>query len=299
MKKTVRMLGLCALVALAFTACKKNDTNGKVKFTATINQPSSNERTYIANLDANGSKVLRWAGGEEINLFNKALTENNHMPFVVLDYNNKHAYFEGDSQFLAGMGTPNNYIAFYPNAVENTDGLVEMTIPDQQSYSMFKVANEIYPMYGFNTTDYNIDFHSHVGVLGLRFRLDPGVYGNYESSVEIPLQKIILTGFNNAGTGDADVLAGTMVYDLDGNYTMVNTGNVIELTGGSLNNQNFTEFDFILPEGALANGFTVQIIRDNGTSITYEGKSVSEGGQAIVAERITYMPEIYVIKTFE
>ena len=26
MKKVVRMLGLCALVALAFTACKKNET---------------------------------------------------------------------------------------------------------------------------------------------------------------------------------------------------------------------------------------------------------------------------------
>lgn len=295
MKKTVRLLGLCALVALAFTACKKNDTNGKVKFTATINQPSSNERTYIANMDAMGSKVLRWAGGEEINLFNRTLTENNHMPFVVLGYDNKHAYFEGDSQFLAGMGTPHNYIAFYPNAVENGDGHVEMIIPDQQSFSLFRIANEIYPMYGFNTGN-NIDFQSNVGVLGLRFRLDPGVYGNSEATVEFPLQKIVLTGFNNAETGDADVLAGTMVYDLDGNYTMVNTKNVVELTGGSLSNLNFTEFDFILPEGALANGFTIQIIRgDDNTSITYEGAS----GHSIVAERITYMPDIYITKTFE
>lgn len=298
MKKTVRLLGLCALVALAFTACKKNDTNGKVKFTATINQPSSNERTYIANLDGDGNKVLKWGGGEEINLFNRTLTENNHMPFVVMSYNNKHAYFEGDSQFLAGMGTPNNYIAFYPNAVENADGHVEMTIPDQQAFSSFRIANEIYPMYGFNR-DYNIDFRSHAGVFRLKFILDHEVYGADGSPVEIPLQKIILTGFNNAGTGDADVLAGTMVYDLDGNYTMENTTNVVELIGGSLKNEYWTDFYFILPEGALANGFTVQIIRDNGTSITYQGASVSQGGQAIVAEHITSMPEWYIGETFE
>ena len=45
MKKVVRMLGLCALVALAFTACKKNDTQ-KVTFTANVAQPVNDARTH-------------------------------------------------------------------------------------------------------------------------------------------------------------------------------------------------------------------------------------------------------------
>ncbi len=296
MKKVVRMLGLCALVALAVTACKKKDTDGKVTFKATITQPTSNSRTFITGGTELGGKALNWKGDEEINLFNKNLTENNNMIFTVLGNDAQYAYFEGSSAFLAGIGTPGNFIAFYPNAVKNSQGKVEMTIPDQQYYAWPFSADGIYPMYGFNT-DHNIDFESHAGVLGLQFMLDPTspLYSNSGSLLEIPLQKIVLTGFDNPESGDKDVLTGTMVYDLDGNYTMSNTGNSIELIGGSLLNNASIDFYFVLPEGALANGFTVQLIRDNGTSITYEG----QGGHAIEREHITFMPQIWIRKNFE
>ena len=297
MKKIVRFLGLCALVALAFTACKKNDTK-KVTIKATICQPTSTDRTYITGLNEAGDKVLKWGGDEEITVFNRTLTGDNGCNIQVSSYNNKYAYFSTYDPYMDDISIPNRYIAFYPNAAVNPENnKVELTIPNQQSYDWYRIANNIFPMYGFNTENYNIFFHSHAGVLGLRFLLDPEIYGG--TPIELPLQKIVLTGFNNADTGDADVLAGTMAYDLDGNYTMTNTGNVVELTGGSLRNTNPTEFYFILPEGALANGFTVQIIRDNGTSIIYEGKSVNNGGQAIEAEHVTYMPQIWIRKTFD
>ena len=60
MKKVVRMSGLCALVALAFSACEKIDTT-KVSFTATINQPTTNTRTHAMGL--NNDYFLVWDEG--------------------------------------------------------------------------------------------------------------------------------------------------------------------------------------------------------------------------------------------
>lgn len=281
MKKVIRMLGLCALIALAFTACKKNDTNGKVTIKASISQPTSNDRTYITDLGSMGDKVLRWRGNEVITLFNRTLTGDSGCNIQVTSCNNKYAYFLTSDPYLEGISTPNRFIAFYPNAAINLDNKVELAIPNQQPYDEYWIANDIFPMYGFIAEDYNIEFKSHAGVLMFTARLNNDTY-NTPGTV-IPLQKIIITGFDNPSTGDEDVLYGTMVYDLDGNYTMTNTGNVVEITGGELKNGNtVTQFYAILPEGALANGFTAEFITTDGDSVTYQG-----GGQAIVAERVT------------
>ena len=49
MKKVVRILGLCALVALAFTSCKKDKQNEELKFMASITQPVNTSKTHIDN----------------------------------------------------------------------------------------------------------------------------------------------------------------------------------------------------------------------------------------------------------
>ena len=65
MKKVVRILGLCALVALAFTSCKKDKQNEELKFMASITQPVNTSKTHIDNAtnmlvwDANNPTVSR------------------------------------------------------------------------------------------------------------------------------------------------------------------------------------------------------------------------------------------------
>ena len=49
MKKVVRILGLCAIVALAFTSCKKDNQPAEISFKATINQPVNTSKTHIDN----------------------------------------------------------------------------------------------------------------------------------------------------------------------------------------------------------------------------------------------------------
>ena len=66
MKKIVKMLGLCALIALAVTSCKKEQKPTEMAFTATINQPVSGDRTQIGG---NGRQLV-WIGGETVTVFN-------------------------------------------------------------------------------------------------------------------------------------------------------------------------------------------------------------------------------------
>ena len=67
MKKVVRILGLCALVVLAVTACKKKDDSTKMGFTATITQPNNDSKTHIGD-----NNTLFWKAGDAIKVFNAA-----------------------------------------------------------------------------------------------------------------------------------------------------------------------------------------------------------------------------------
>ena len=59
MKKTLRLMGLCALAVLALAGCKKNEQTGTKTFKATISQLNSDARTSIGII-GNGGAVSRW-----------------------------------------------------------------------------------------------------------------------------------------------------------------------------------------------------------------------------------------------
>ena len=289
MKKVVRMLGLCALVALAFTSCKKNETNGNVTFKATISQPKSDSRTHIEDIDFTGGKALYWDANNQINMFNRTSGENQTFKASV-SADRQVATFEGSGNFLAALDTDSAYIAFYPNAQKDSESeVVNMTIPKNQSFVWDTFDNDLYPMFGFNDASGNIVFHSHAGVLYLRFKLDQNAYG---LNGEVALSKIIVEG------AEGEVLSGTMAYDLDGGYTMTGSTepNVVELdcTGCSVVANRLTEFYIVLPEGALQNRFDVTIVSANNTQLTFTG----EAGIPIAAETIKIMPQVVILGDF-
>ena len=91
MKKLTRILGLCALVALATTSCKKdNNTNDSGKsFRATISQPTDGSKTHIGTDDDS----LYWNSGDEIKVF---VEDGSSSVFRTTDENVVEATFKGD-----------------------------------------------------------------------------------------------------------------------------------------------------------------------------------------------------------
>ena len=266
MKKVVRMLGLCALVALAFTACKKNDTKS-VTFSASMPQTISDARTHAQGMD------LVWDDGDEIKVFNGAGVDYD---FVLTDKTDKDATFFVDDvekvSFLSELQTA-DYTAFYPSAV--VDGAnVRMTIPATQTYvPQHNFVSGIYPMVGFNNAD-NFEFLSNAGFLNVSF------YAPQGTTREI--DKVVLIA--------NEAIAGDLVYAQNGlSYVFEGTSNVITMlcdTKQTCYPDLSRDFTFVLPEGTLANGFTVEV---------YDGETLlgsyttQNADNVIVAQTFTNM----------
>lgn len=237
MKKVVRMLGLCALVALAFTACKKNDTQ-KVSFTATMPQTTTDARTHVQGMD------LVWDEGNTIAVVKEGTVKD----FTLVSATAKVATFtaEGaDVEFVQDLETA-DYTAFYPNAVEDGNN-VRLAIPAVQEYTTTGVfVNDLYPMVGFNDGS-NFVFQSNCGFLNVSFRAPEN-----ESR---QIDKVVLIANED--------IAGDMVYAKDGlSYVFEGASNVITMTCDSkmtCYGDLARDFTFVLPEGVLAQGFTVEV----------------------------------------
>ena len=246
MKKVVRMLGLCALVALAFSACKKIDTT-KVSFTATINQPTTNSKSHARSMY--NEYFLVWDNGDEIKVFNEAGEDCDYTLTSVAD---KVATFVVEDaykiNFVADLETA-DYTAFYPNAVIDGDN-VKLNIPAEQAYKpLHNFDNNTYPMVGFNNGT-NFGFTSDAGFLYLVFQAPENQTRYFD--------KVVLTA-----NDPADYLVGQMVYDKNGgNYRFVGTSNVVTVVSTSklaVVGDLLRDVTFILPKGALWSGFTVDV----------------------------------------
>ena len=240
MKKVVRMLGLCALVALAFTACKKDDTKS-VTFSASMPKTVSDARTHAQGMD------LVWDDGDAIKVFNGAGV---NYDFTLTDKVDKDATFFVDDvdkvSFLSELQTA-DYTAFYPGAVVDGSN-VRLTIPATQTYvQQHNFENGLYPMVGFNNAD-NFEFQSNAGFLNVSFYAPSGETRQVDKLVLIANEDI----------------AGDLVYAQDGlSYVFEGTSNVITLLCESKqtipSDGLQRDFTFVLPEGTLADGFTVEL----------------------------------------
>jgi len=286
MKKVVRIMGLCALVALAFTACKKNDNTNKVTFTATITQPTTEGRTHINNV---GQNQLVWDNGDEIEVYNKL---GEHYTFTANTAEQMTTVFDvpGDkASFLANIETSNEYSAFYPNVVP-VENDVNLVIEATQNYRPNSFNTDTYPMYATNNGD-NFEFHSNAGVLLVL--IDKG-NGN---DVTVGSVELSCPGDN---------LAGTLVYSSDYpidpsaagakcEVELGSTSDVVTLNcgaEGALVQGDPKWFFFVLLEGALDNKpFTVTFKDLNGNDIKSFSAVGSEANK-IVAEKIVQMPAV-------
>jgi hypothetical protein len=285
MKKVVRMLGLCALVALAFSSCKKNETES-VSFTATITQPTTSVRTHVAGTN---DYYLVWDQGDAIKVFDNNLVDENFTLTAGKDAVTATFRAVGQTKvsFLENL-TSENYTAFYPNAViDEENDQVNMNIPANQIYRpAHNFVTNLYPMVGFNIdpeTGDNVDnfkFESKAGFLYLLFQAPEGE--------TVTFDKVVVTTDE-----DNDYVSGTMVYEKDGTFVgLVGEDHVATITSTqkiTVTYPALMDVTFVLPEGALESGFTVLVY--DGEELIW-GRHAPAGVNTIVAQQFREMPSM-------
>ena len=240
MKTVVSYICLCAFAALALTACKKVDAPKVTGFTATIAQLEAGTKTHAVKFS------LVWDEGDQIKVLDE---ESASFDFTVSSSEGATATFVADSPekvaFLADLEAA-DYVAFYPNAVVDGE-FVKLTIPAEQEYVPgFSFATDTYPMVGFNEGR-SFKFLSNAGFLNVSFRAPEGETRQVD--------KVVLIA--------SEPVAGKLAYSKDGmSYSFYGESNVITLkstTMLTITDNSDTDFTFILPEGALFGGFTVEV----------------------------------------
>ena len=230
MKKTLRMMGLCALIALAAVACKKEDQTTS-SFKATLTQPTSEAKTHLGDGDS-----LLWNTGDAIKVFDE---NGNEYLFTTNDNNVTEATFTSSSS----IDINDSYTAFYPAANTAKEGeYVKLTLAATQAYDANSFANGTYPMKAnYNAAD-GFTFASDCGLLALQVK-GSGSIGSIVLTSKTP----------------TDMLAGDLKYSLDGNCQgIVNGQTTVTLNCGSVGLDATTPkvFYIALPAGVFAGGFT-------------------------------------------
>jgi uncharacterized protein YxeA len=262
MKKVVRMLGLCALVALAFTSCKKKETNSTLTFKATINQPTSDSRTHI-----NEANMLAWDENDNILVFDNA-GENKDFTVSTIGDKNDYIDFQGvfmipedKAEFMKDLDQSEKYWAYYPNATFDNN-LVKLVVPTTQQFAdEGSIATNLYPMFATNNLD-NFPFLSDAGILRIKLKKN----SNYEPSIFVT--KLVLKAQDDDLAGEmfyqynnpaAGYTKGTTYDEITLNCVNPETGDGIEVLAGAYD----ANFNFVVLGGALQGAFTVEIYTED------------------------------------
>ena len=262
MKKVFRIMGLCALVALAATSCKKEEQKLASSFKAELTQPTSDAKTHLSGSD------LHWNSGDAIKVFDANGTA---YMMSTTDNNVKEATFTSETTLDANE----SYTAFYPaSGATKSSTEVLLDLPAVQTYAEGTFGNATYPMAATNTGT-SFTFHSPCGLLAIPVK-GTGNIGTIE-----------LTG------KASENLAGQLRYNLNGEHQGLTNGQAtVTLDCGNiaLDATNATTFYFVVPAGVFANGF--KAVLKNGTTELYTLETVQDN--TIAAETIKLMPVVTV-----
>ena len=269
MKKTLRIMGLCALAALTIASCKKNEQKADMTtFQATLTQPTGEGRTHIGD-----GNWLMWDNNDAIKVFT---ADGTSAVFTTHNANSTTATFNGN------IAEADAYCAFYPAAKASglTNGKVVLTLANVQQYAEGGFANGTYPMAAY-TTGTTFDFHSPCGLLAIPMQGTGTI-----TSIE-------LTGKLN------EPLAGQLLIDPDGfdpenpTFTLGDFQTTVTLNCGNgvaLEENNAKTFYFVVPKNVFMQGFTA-VVKNGGTEIY---RLETTNNNIIMAENIRLMPTVNV-----
>jgi hypothetical protein len=287
MKKVIRILGVCALVAFAFTSCNKEKEEVK-SFSATTAQleTNSDSKTHIGGTSPRAYFV--WDAGNVINVFNDQ-GQNVNFEVSKIKNNGKIAEFhitDNYSEFMENLTIPNSYTAFYPDAVCD-HGEIAVPLPSRQNQAYinweYNVANNTFPMFGHNNIDpqgnFYFTFASDACVMEVKFGKQ-----NEHTSID----SLVFTS-----KVPGELIAGNLVYDLNGNYVRFD-GTKESITIDAYRPQNwssgtFLPFQIVFPAGIFATGFNLDVY-EGGTMISHnEGYIMDNDNNRVVTQARTYV----------
>ncbi len=256
-------MGLCALVALAATACKK-EAQTTSSFKATLTQPTSDAKTGI-----NNNLNLVWNEGDQIKVFDN---NGEEYIFTTNDNGTTTATFTGTE-----LDASASYVAFYPAENASIDGnIIKLGINANQTYAPNSFAAGTYPMVA----------KSEAGNLAFTFTSDCGL-------LAIPVK-----GSGSIGsielTGKADEdLAGQLQYTIGGdfNYYDSSSKKVTLNCGGVGLGTDPKVFYFVLPSGVLHSGFTAVLKDIMGGEL---GTLSTDNNNTIEDQTVRMMPAVTV-----
>ena len=242
MKKSLKMMGIAAMVLLFAVSCKKekqNEGQGETRtltFTAGISQ--GNSKTWV------DGGTLYWSENDQINI--------NGTTFKLIE--------GADTQkgtFQAESKTAETYYAVYPasNVLEGSAATV--TLADQQPYVNGSFAKDIAPMVAM-TDDIENQLH-FTNLCGL-LKLD--VTGGEKESFTV--NKIVLQSAdpeeNLAGKGTVTIAgSGNEKLAITENGTKAITLTFAESQSITFDGNTTHSFVFVLPDGSLKHGFNVDL----------------------------------------
>ena len=275
MKQSVRIMGLCALVALAAASCQKNEVKMTNTLSASLNQPTSEGKTHIAADD-----YLVWDEGDQIAIYDLTEGASSVQFFTATSSGTTHTTFAGDGTVNANT----TLYALYPPGIVN-NGASTIVDLSNQTYVEGTFATNTYPMAATNNgsgTDFL--FRGIYGVLAIPLTGNCTIgsvdltdeYMNLKGTAKISFGASgpIVSDFVSPKSGSKD--SRTITLTCEGGLTLTSTPKTIM---------------FVVRPAALASGFTVTF-KDPVGEVLYERVAAPNRNNAIRPEKILLMPTV-------
>ncbi len=267
MKKVTLLIALAALVMLA--GCKKeNDTKG-VTLKASIEQNKGNGRTSLNPADG----AISWTAGDKILV-------NNGSSNAIFTLTGGAGTTEGTFTYNGEYEFGTDNVAVYPEIATINGNTVSFTLPEEQAFTAAGTfGNGANPMLGIFSDSEDLTFTSLCGGLGISLTGD---------NVDITGIEIVSNNTNDKlnGAFECTMEEPALVATLDNAGT-----NRVMLNCATTLTADTQGFFIVLPVGALAEGFTLNVYNGGEEPIfsTYTDNDIS-----IVLNQVNMMPEVTV-----
>ena len=279
MKKTLRLVGVAAMVLLLAASCKKEEKNNGEKqmmtFSAGIEQTGA-KTGLLSNGDHAFNQV--WTDGDRINVNGNTFNLKNGAESAI-------GIFTGE----VALSDQGPYYAFYPAPEETQQrgdqdfSKVTFEIPAIQVYAENSYATNLAPM-AAKATDKNLSFTNLCGLMELSLMGD----GITVTSLKLSCNKPICGQTAEYTIGGDAALA--MPTDAPGNAVTMNCKTTDYPNGVTLNGTTPTSFIFVLPP-VTEGDFTLTVTYSGGTQTITLPENIS-----IVAGEVVYNNDPYKIE---
>lgn len=270
MKRTLRLVGVAAMVLLLAASCKKDEKNNgetqRMTFTAGIEQGNSK-----TGLTPNGSHAFNqvWSEGDAINVNGTTFGLKNGA-------NTDCAEFDGE------VIPAETYYAVYPATATLNSSEVTFNLPASQTYLENSYASNLAPM-AAKSTDENLSFANLCGLMEL------GLVGENitVTSLELSCDKPICGQTAEYTIGGDAALA--MPAEAGKTITM-NCVTTAYPNGVALNGTTPTSFIFVLPP-VTEGDFTLTVTYSGGTQTKTLPENISIGAGKVAYNNTPYKIE--------